>query len=498
MRPSFLLLTVSCTALLMGCSVGPDFKRPAAPETSNYGPNALPAATTSAANPHGAAQKFAAGQDIPAEWWTLFQSEPLNQLIKQALKANPDLESAQAALRAAQENTGATEGLLYPDVEAGFSSSRQKTSGASNGGNFRGSTYTLHNASVSVTYGLDIFGVSRRKIEQLAAEEDFQRFQLEAAYLSLTGNVVTTAIQEAALRGQINATNKIIESQQQQLDITLRQLEVGAIDRGPMLAQQSVLQQTRASLPNLEKRLAAIRNQLAVLLGQLPSQPLPAKFELSSLKLPETLPVSLPSKLVEQRPDIRAAEADMHAASAAIGVATAKRLPQILLTADVGSVAVELGKLFTPGSGFWSIGSTLSQTLFDGGTLAHQQGAAEAQYDVTAAQYRKTVLNAFREVADALHALEADAEALKATTLTEQASSESLSLVQQQFDVGAVSYINLLSAQQVDQQAKLSLVQAEAQRYADTAALFQALGGGWWNRKNDIAQLNSSRDGDKK
>ncbi len=476
----------SLAALAAGCAVGPDYHRPAAPETQTYEDRPLPAETASADTESGAAQKFAPGKEIPAEWWALFHSESLNRLIMQAIKANPDLEAAQAALREAGENAAAAGGVLFPTVSAGFSSIRQKTSGAAAGGNFPGSIYTLHDASVGVSYGLDVFGGARRQVEELEAVKEFQRFQMEAAYLTLAGNVVTSAVQEASLRGQIAATNKIIEDQQKQLDLTQQQFELGGAAKTVVLAQQTILEQTRATLPDLEKQLAQTRHQLSVLMGQLPSTAPDATFELSSLKLPDTLPVSLPSKLVEQRPDVRAADANLHAASAAIGVAVANRLPQITLSAGLGTEANTLGNLFGPGSGIWNFGGSIAQTVFDGGTLAHEQGAAEAAFDVAAAQYRKTVLAAFQDVADTLRALQSDAETLKAQTAAEAAASESLRLAQEQYDDGAINYLVLLNAEQAEQQAELALVRAEAQRYADTAALFQALGGGWWNRDTSI------------
>ncbi|HEU0117126.1 MAG TPA: efflux transporter outer membrane subunit [Alphaproteobacteria bacterium] len=479
------LLSASMLALLAGCAVGPNYHTPAAPNTNSYGEKPTPAETSSADHPHGAAQKFANGADVQAEWWTLFHSEPLNKMITEALAANPDLAAAQAALHVAQENTAAGEGILFPTVVGNFSTTRQKTSGAAAGGQFPGTLYTLHNASVNVTYGLDLWGASRREVEELSAQEDYQRFQLEAAYLTLTGNIVTAAIQEASLRGQIEATKTIVEDEEKQLQTVQTQFDLGAVNKAAVLSQQANLQQTRATLPGLESRLEQTRHLLSVLTGKPPSDAPAATFDFASLQLPDSLPVTIPSKLVEQRPDIRAADSELHAASASIGVAEANRLPQITLSAGMGTEAISLDKLFTPGSGIWSAGFGVAQTIFDGGTLAHQQGAAEASYDQAAALYKKTVLGAFQDVADTLRALEADADTLKAEVIAEQSASENLAITQEQYKDGAISYINLLSAEQLEQQAKLALVQAEAQRYADTAALFQSLGGGWWNRTKD-------------
>lgn len=480
------LFAAFLAALLTGCAVGPDFEHPAKPDVTSYDSDALPPqtdATQGAADASsGNAQKFALSCDIPQEWWQLFHSQPLNNLVEQALKSNPDLAAQQAALRAAEEEVEAGEGSLFPTVSGDLGSSRQKTAGAAYGGDFPGAIYTLHNASVSVAYGLDLFGGVRRQIEELEAQADYQRFELEAARLTLTANVVTTAVQEASLRGQIAATQKIVEDEQKQFDLLQRQLEMGGVAKSAVLAQKATLEETRASLPPLEKQLAQTRHELSALVGQFPSEKLGAQFDLASLDLPGTLPVSLPSQLVDRRPDIEAADAYLHSASAAIGVAVANRLPQITLSADIGDEANTLSKLFSPGTGIWAMGFSASQTIFDFGTLEHEEGAARAQFDQAAAIYRKTVLAAFQNVADTLRALQSDATALKTQTTAEHAAADSLKLAEAQFHDGAISYLALLDAERTEQQARVTEVQAEALRYADTAALFEALGGGWWNR----------------
>lgn len=478
MRVLRLLLITSLTALTTACAVGPDFMRPDAPDAASYDDEAA-LKTVATKTPYGAAQNMAYGQPLPGQWWELFQSRPLNDMITEALLHNPDIEAAVASLRAADEDYAAGEGYLFPTVSGSFSSTRQKTSGASFGGGFPSELYTLHNASVSVSYGIDLFGGTHRAIEQLDAERDYQNFELEAAKLSLTANVVTTAIREASLRGQIVATKQLIEEQNKQLGIYKSQLDAGGITRLAVLSQQTTLEQTRASLPPLELQLVQTRHALSVLIGQLPSHAPKATFTLETLHLPEQIPLSVPSQLVEQRPDIRAAEANLHAASAAIGVAEANRLPQFAISGDIGSVANQIGKLFMPGGGIWSIGASVGETIFDGGTLAHKQGAAEAQYDAAAALYRKTVLAAFQDVADTLRALEFDAKTLQAQSDAERAAAESLKLARTQFDAGALSYLTLLDSENAEQKSRIALVQAEAQRFADTAALFQALGGGW-------------------
>ena len=487
-RATTIKLLAAITSLIVaGCAVGPDFHRPAAPDVKGYTPQPLVKQTATANTAGGQAQQFLEGQDIPGQWWTLFHSESLNALVGKALNANPDLAAAQAALRQAQENVYAAEGTLFPSVNADGSGARQKNSGAQFGNPKNpGSLFTLYNASVNVSYGLDIFGLARRALESIEAQAEFQRYQLEAAYLTLTSNVVTTAVQEASLRGQIAAIQEIVKVEAEQLDVLQQQFDTGAIARTNVLAQQVTLAQTKANLPPLERQLALIRNQLTALAGEFPSQDLGVTVDLASLQLPQELPVSLPSRLVEQRPDIRAAEAQLHQASAQIGVATANMLPQFTLSGSIGSVATKVGDLFTSGTGVWSLGANLAQPLFRGGTLTHQRRAAVASYDEAAAKYRSTVLAAFQNVADALRALQSDADALRAQSMAAQAASDSLNIAREQYKNGAISYLSLLNAQQAYQQTRVSLVQAQANRYADTAALFQSLGGGWWHRNDAV------------
>ena len=476
-----LLLTTSC-------AVGPDFERPAAPSVQGYTPEKLPAQTAASDTAAGEAQRFVQDQDIPGEWWSLFHSESLNALIEQALQANPSLQAAQAALREAQENAKAAEGVFYPDIGGSFSKSREKASPASVGFNGPPTIFSLNTASVSVSYPLDVFGGERREVESLEAQTDFERFQLDAAYVTLTSNLVAACVQEASLRAQIAATGEIIDAESAQLSVLQRQFELGGASKTALLAQDATLAQARATLPPLQKQLAQQRHALAVLAGRPPGEALDQKFDLATLQLPQELPVSLPSKLVEQRPDVRASEAQLHSASAQIGVATANMLPQLTLTGSIGSSATQIGDLFSPGTGIWSVAAGLTQPIFEGGTLLHKKRAAVAAYDQAAAQYRNTVLLAFQNVADALRALQSDADALNAQTAAERSAADSLDLERQQFKLGAISYTSLLDAERTYQQARIGLVQAQASRFTDTAALFQALGGGWWNHADVAAQ----------
>jgi len=462
--------------------VGPNFRQPDAPAATRYTETELPAETASAPGPAGAAQRFAPGQDLPSQWWTLFHSDPLDRLVRQAIADSPNLTAAEAALRVARENLAAQSGaLLYPKVDGSLGATREKVSGAAFGQPGTGTTiFNLYNASVNVSYALDVAGGNRRELEALQSLVDYQDYQLAAAHLALTSNIVTAAVREASLRAQIDATRDIIEAQNKQLDLVRRQFELGAIARLNLVAQQSQAAQTEALLPPLEHQLAQTRHQLAALAGRLPSEGGIPRFDLAAMTLPQELPLTLPSALARQRPDIRAAEALLHQASAQIGVATANQYPQVTLSGSFGVQATQLHSLFA-GPSVWSIGAGLLQPLFHAGELEHKRRAAVAAYDQAAAQYRQTVLLAFQNVADALRALEADARTLKAQSDAELLARDTLNLTQRQFQLGAANYIALLDAQRQYQQARLALVQAQAARYADTAALFQALGGGWWN-----------------
>ena len=478
MRLASSFFTASCLALsavfLAGCAVGSDFVAPAAPDITAYDSGATPDVTPDRA------QLVLSGQDIPAQWWDLFHSDNLNRLVTQAIKDNPDLASAEASLRVAEDELAAEKTTLFPTISGSLASQRQKVAAVSNNG--VSSIYTLHNASVGVSYSLDLWGGKRRTIEQLQAQAEAARFQKEAAYLALTSNVVTAAIQEASLREQITAMREIISNQEKTLKVLEARFEAGAVDKSAILEQQAVLAAAKTNLPPLEHQRVVTRHALTALVGQLPPSAPKETFTLAEMILPPQIPLSLPSRLVEQRPDIREAQENLHAASAAIGIAEAARLPNIVLSADIGSMATIFTKLLSPGGGFWSLGGSATETLFDAGALSDKEDAARDAYAVAEAQYRKAVVAAFQNVADTLHALQSDAESLNAKRDAEKASADSLALTEARFAAGAIGVVELLNAQQSEQQAKIALVQAKAQRYADTAALFAALGGGWWNR----------------
>jgi NodT family efflux transporter outer membrane factor (OMF) lipoprotein len=469
--------------LIAGCAVGPDFKQPAAPAVGNYTGQPLTTTVTTTNIAGGAAQRFAPGADLAGDWWTLFHSKALNNLIELALTNNPDLKAAQTALSVAHEGVLVQRGVYFPSVTGSFSATRQKQPGSlapvPSSNAFQ---YNLFTPQVSVSYSPDVFGLNRRTMESVKAQEQSVRFQMIAAYTTLTANVVVTAIQSAAVQAQIDATRQLVDLNSNMVEILRYQYTKGYAGRLDVVAQESQLAQINATLPPLLKQAAQLRDLLAVLAGHFPNQTPAEKFELSSLQLPVEIPVSLPSQLVAQRPDVLQAEANLHAASAQIGIAIANRLPNITLTADAGSTALSFDKLFSSGTGFWGLGAAATAPLFQGGTLLHQERASKAAYTEAAEQYRSTVLTAFQNVADTLVALEQDAEGLKAAATAADDARETMDLSQRQWKDGYISYLALLSAEQAYHQARINLVQAQANRYADTAALFQALGGGWWHR----------------
>jgi NodT family efflux transporter outer membrane factor (OMF) lipoprotein len=484
--------------LMGGCAVGPNFKEPALPPGAGYAAaeSASAAATAQAPGAGGEAQRFVEGLDIPGQWWTLFQSPALNELIARALEHNPTLEAAQAALRQANENVAAQRAAFFPSVSGNFQSQRADASlaaiGVPGGGSY---LYTLNSATVNVSYTLDAFGGIRRQVEALKAQAEYEQDSLEASYLALTANVVTAAITEASLRAQIEASEDIAKAQRTELDITERRVTAGGASRADVLQQQATLQATLATLPTLRTQLAQERNLLATYVGTTPAEYAGAPFRLESLQLPAEIPVSVPSKLVEQRPDVRQYSALLHEATAQVGVATANMLPQLSITGSYGGEAIRFADLLSPSSAVWSIAGSITQPLFRGGQLVHQRRAAVAAAQQAAANYKATVLTAFQNVADALLALRGDAESLEAQAAAERSAAGSLDLVQAQYKAGGASYLQVLSAQQTYQNAELALVKARAQRFTDTAALFQALGGGWWNRSDISVASTASAKG---
>lgn len=480
------LFFATIVLVLMGCAVGPNFRTPAPPDVTSYLPARSPGLAGGDKVPGFTLVRDA---DIPAKWWAVFRSPKLDRLIRDGVEHNSDLRAAEAAVGVAQANALAQRGALFPLFSANFASSRQQqalatfTPTAATGA----SIYSLYTPQVSVSFVPDVFGGTRRQIESLDALLELQAFQREGVYLTLTSNIALAAIQEASLRDQITATRRLIDSATKVLETLRRQNEQGQIALTDVLSQETAVAQARLQLPPLEKQLGQQLDLLAFLTGHLPSEDIAAGFQLGEFRLPTRLPLSLPASLVSQRPDIRAAEANLRSANAEIGVAIANRLPQITLTGNTGSTALELAKLFSTGTGFWMFAGNAAQTVFDAGTLKNKQRAAEAATEQAAAQYYKVVQTAFQNVADTLRALQADSEAVSAAITAEQSAARNMELVRKQVEQGQVSVPILLTAQQAYLQTSIARINAEASRLADTVALFQALGGGLWNKLGPIA-----------
>ena len=503
---SSILMTAICV-VLAGCAVGPDYARPDLAESKGYTVTPLAKEISPAGTNNNNPQRFAIEADIRNDWWTLFQSPALNKLIEDAFKANPTIEVAQRALNAAQQNVAAQRGFFYPTVGANYAPSRTKLPGnlssnapgiqgdgsviagyqgtpASEGGTppYNGATiYNFQTAQFTVGFVPDVFGANRRAVESTVALANAQKYQLQAAYVTLASNIVAAAIQDALFRKQIAITKEMIDANMASVALVQRQKLAGFASQLDLSMQQSALGQVRQLLPPLQKQFEQNRDLLRVLAGLTQDQPIPG-FSLDELKLPQELPLTLPARLVEQRPDVKIAEEQLRAANAQIGVARAARLPQVLINGSLGGTAANFDQMFWSSSGmFFNLVLGLTQPLFDGGTLKAREFAASETMKQAAAQYRSTVLVAFQNVADTLHAIESDARALEiADDLTISAKS-AYDLTKRQHANGYLDRLALITAQQTYQQALLNSSQAQANRLGDSAALFQALGGGWWN-----------------
>jgi NodT family efflux transporter outer membrane factor (OMF) lipoprotein len=499
-------LLVSSVALTASCAVGPRYHKPEAPANAGYAPAPLTQASASAPIHGGEAQRLISDRDIPFEWWQLFQSPALNALVERAFRANPTIAAAQATLVQAQELVYAQRGYFFPTIGADYSFERQKIAGnftlddspgtQGNGDNLNPPLlnvkdtphtaplfYNFQTAQLTVGFVPDVFGANRRQVESLVAQTEAQRFALEATYITLASNVVAAVIQEASLRAQIEATQQIIAADEKSLQILRDQFQLGFAMRIDVAAQETALAQAKATLPPLQRQFEQTRDLIRALVGNLPNQEVPETFEFDALQLPPELPLSLPAKIIDQRPDVRAAEAQLHAANAQVGVAVAAMLPQFSITGAYGGNADEFAWMFRHGGPFWSLVGNAAQPVFEGGTLLHRKRATDDALKQAAAQYQTSVLTAYQNVADTLHASLSDADALAANVRVENAAKVTYDLTRRQMEVGYVNYLILLNAETVYQQALLVRVQAQATRYGDTVALFQALGGGWWNRK---------------
>ncbi|OAJ61665.1 ABC transporter permease [Paraburkholderia ginsengiterrae] len=473
------VLLTSCALVLCGCAVGPDFQSPAAPDTQTYTHDALPERTASAGGVAGSAQAFSVAPNAVPAWWRQFQSDALDRLVDQALRQSPTLDEARAKLLEARENTTALAGSTqFPRVDATLSGTREKVDPAAFGVPLvqNPGPFSLFNASVSVSYVFDIFGGNRRAIEASLAQVDYASYELDAARLSIAGNVVSTAVRRASLQQQITLTQRLADAQARQLSITEARFTAGGVSQLDVRSQRTLLAQTRAALPPLAQQLAAADHQLAILLGIAPSKADFSDLTFDALHLPEDLPVTLPSTLAHARPDIRASEALLHQASANVGVATANLYPQFTLSAGIGSERTNVNDIVN-GLNIWNIGLNLTQPIFHGGELHAKKRAAQAAYDAAFASYRQTVLQALQQVADSLTALQSDALALQARDVAAQEAQASLDIARRQYTAGGISQINLIDAERQALQTSLDRTRAQADRFTDTAALFQALGG---------------------
>jgi NodT family efflux transporter outer membrane factor (OMF) lipoprotein len=482
--PLFLLFAMCslCPLLLAGCTVGPDFVRPQAPEVTRYTHGMEPTETVSA---DGQKQYFEYGSKIAEDWWRLFNSPKLEAIIKSAIAENQNFQAAQAHLRQSQEELHAGYGAFFPQAGMGFDASRQKFSTAKFGSSSRSSIFNLYTASVNVSYVLDVFGGQRRTVESLAAQVDYQNYTAQATYLTLLGNVINTGIAEAAYRAEIATTEEIISSEKNQVQVAEAQVESGTVPYSEALSIRAQLAATEASLAALKQGLSQTEHLLAALGGRLSAEYAPSALDLAELSLPNPLPVTVPSELVRRRPDILASEALMHSASANIGVATAAMFPSLTLSASYGQNSNATSKLFNSAGNFWDIGAGLAAPLFQGGTLWFQRRAAIEAYQASVSDYQQVVISAFQQVANVLRALEHDAEALRAQSEALASSEEARKLIATNYAAGIVGYLPVLIADAQYRQATLGYIQAKTLRLQDTAALFVALGGASWSSETN-------------
>ena len=474
-------LAVSLGISLAGCAVGPDFVPAAAPDVGGYTAGRL-ASTGSADVSGGASQRFVRGADVSGVWWRALHSKQIDAFVREAIDNHPDLDAAQAALRQAREVAAADTSALFPSITTNGSVTREQVPAAQSGVSGPASLYTLYNTSVPVSFTPDLFGGKTRGIEADLASAEYQRFQLEATYLTLTSNVVSAAISDASYAAQIRVTRELIDGQRDLLSLLEQQFGLGAVSNADVLSQKAQLAQSLALLPPLQKARAQGRDQLMAYLGRLPSQDRGESVRLEELRLPRDLPLTVPSLLVRQRPDIRSAENQVHLACANVGVATANMLPNVTLSASGGSQALALSALYGPQTVAWSVAASITGPIFDAGSLFHTKESKVAALEQASAKYRSTVITSFQNVADSLRAIRSDAELLKAQVAAEKAAADSLEISLAQYRGGATNYLNVLNAQQTLLNARTNRVKAQASRYADTVALYQSLGGGWWNR----------------
>lgn len=464
-----------------GCTVGPDYRSPDPPVVPRY--TSTPAEPR-VALPGATGPVLAHGRDIAPDWWTLFGSPALDALVARALADSPTLAQAGARLAQAEEERTARSGATdYPGVNATAGVNRQRVDPATFG--FPQAPvpgpFTTYSVGVQVSYVFDVFGGTRRELEALAAEVDYQRFVLEAARLTLAANVTVTAIRRAGLAAQIDLTQRIIAAQRRELEIVAQRYELGGVALLDLENRRALLAQTESALPPLVAAEAQATHLLAVYTGAAPGDASLPALALSDLRLPAELPLSLPSQLARQRPDIRASEALLHKANAEVGVATANLYPRITLSASASPTQLSLSDLASSGLNIWSIGANLLQPVFRGGELTARKRVAIAVFEQAEAAYRDAVLQGLRNVADVLRALESDTRSLASRSAQEEHAEIAYRIAQGRYDDGGMSQQDVLDAERQRLAAALARVQAETDRYADAVALLQALGGGWWN-----------------
>jgi NodT family efflux transporter outer membrane factor (OMF) lipoprotein len=487
MKARIFLAAAAISAFAAGCTLGPNFAEPPAPA----------AAYTQAMATAGPTRTMTPGGAVAADWYRLFQSAALAQLVEQALAGNPSLEAARHGLLAAQYELKAVAGSQLPQLDATGQIGRAHINGSflyapTNYISVTGDRFGL---GPTLAYNVDLFGGTRRQIESQQAATAAARDQALNTYVTLVDQTVITAFDYAATRAQIEVTHALIDELQAQFELTRTLENAGKITRSDTLQARAQLENLRATLPGLDQQREAYRNALAQLCGSTPDAFTAPELSLKDFTLPTQLPVSLPSQLVRQRPDVLAAEDQLHQASAAIGVAQAARLPSLGLSAEYAQQTSTLSDFFTRPGGIWSVGANISAPLFHGGTLAARQHEAEERYQLSLASYHATVIGAFVEVANALQGLGHDADSYAAHGQALAAAREDRDLALEQYRAGKYTELQVLTAEQQYQQAALTQVQADAQRFTDTAALFRALGGGWWSAPNDPAALAEAGSG---
>lgn len=477
---------IAVAAVLCACTVGPDFAPPGPPRTSQYTP-ATEADGPIDAGSNAVRQTLRPGETIAADWWTLFQSPQLTEIVDAAMAGNRTIEAAKARLAAAHEAVAIAAGTLYPQIDFSAGVSRQRVSVASfglqPGAIHTPPNFNLYSVGPTASYALDVFGGRRRLVEARAADAEAQEYQLHAAYLALSGNTASQAVLIASLRAQLQAVDDITAIDRENLDLVRKSRDAGVAPDADVVIAESQLASDETLRPPLEQQLSQARHAMALLLGRPPGDWSPPDFDIAGLTLPTELPVSLPSSLVHQRPDILAAEAQLHAASAAIGVATAQLYPDITLSASAGLVALSPARLFEKSALVWSAAAGLTGPIFHGGTLEAQRRATVDEFQATLADYEQTVLASFVQVADLLQALVHDAQLLRAQQRALDAASNSVRLQRLSYTGGGSGVLSVLDAERQYERARLGYVQAETQRYEHTIQLFVAMGGGWWNAR---------------